>query len=281
MIEIGSAVYCALGEFKMGRICAVVNQKGGVGKTTTVINLAAYLALMGQRVLVVDLDPQGNATSGLGADKNEYGHNRNSDKPSTYDVLINDVSVADAVIETPVERLFLVPANVDLAGAEQELIARIARETVLQRALAPVSNDYDFIFIDSPPSLGLLTVNALTVANGVIVPIQCEYFALEGVSELIRTVDLVRKHLNTTLKIDMVILTMFDSRSNSAKQVVQEVITAFGPLVAKSAVPRNVRLAEAPSHGLPIAMYDARSRGAIAYKEIAQEVLQGAKERSR
>ncbi len=265
----------------MGRISAVVNQKGGVGKTTTVVNLAAYLAILGQRVLVVDLDPQGNATSGLGADKNDFGLNRNTGKPSTYDILINEVDVAEAIVETPIAGLHLMPANVDLAGAEQELIARIARETVLQRALAAIAFDYDYIFIDSPPSLGLLTVNSLTAANSVIIPIQCEYFALEGVSELIRTIDLVRKHLNTSLKIDLVVLTMFDSRSNSAKQVVEEVKTAFGPLVAQTAVPRNVRLAEAPSHGLPIALYDAKSRGALAYKEIAQEVLDSAKERSR
>ena len=260
----------------MARVMAVVNQKGGVGKTTTCVNLATYIALAGKRVLVIDLDPQGNATSGLGIDKSEIGLTRGKEVPTIYDVLINDTFVTASTLDTSVATLKIIPANIDLAGAEQELIARLARETVLKTALSEISDEFDYVLIDSPPSLGLLTVNALTAANSVIVPIQCEYYALEGVSELLRTIELVRKHLNRKLAIEKVILTMFDNRSKSSTQVVQEVRKAFGDSVAKTAVPRNVRLSEAPSHGLPIALYDPKSRGAAAYKEIAAEVLQNA-----
>ena len=257
----------------MCTIYAVVNQKGGTGKTTTAVNLAACLADAGNRVLLVDLDPQGNATSGLGISKSGIS--------STYDVLINGATVAESAIATSVRGLQILPSNIDLAGAELELMPRLSRETVLRQTLSVVENEYDYILIDSPPSLGLLTLNALTACDSAIVPIQCEYYALEGVSQLMRTIDLVRKHMNPRLEIELVILTMYDNRIRLNQQVVEEVRSVFKEKVARRVIPRNVRIAEAPSHGAPVTAYDPRSKGALAYREIAQEILGNGNKRSR
>ena len=258
----------------MGIVYSVVNQKGGVGKTTTAVNVAAYMGLAGVNVLLVDLDPQGNATSGLGID-------RHSVPLTTYDVLLESRSVADTVTATAVPNLFLLPSSVDLAGAEIEMMARIARESFLRAALEPVREQFDVILIDAPPSLGLLTLNALTAANALILPIQAEYYALEGISQLARTIDLVKKQLNPGLRVASVVMTMYDSRIRLANQVVEEVKGYFGAIVSQTLVPRNVRLSEAPSHGAPVALYAPRSRGALAYKQIAQEILKDAKEGAR
>jgi len=258
----------------MGTIYAVVNQKGGVGKTTTAVNACAYMALAGARVLLVDSDPQANATSGLGIDRKTLQN-------STYSVLIDNVSVTKAMAPTAVANLMILPATSDLAGADIELMPRISRETFLRRALSAVRQDFDVIVIDAPPSLGLLTLNALVAADAVLIPIQTEYYALEGMSQLMNTIELVKAQLNPTLEIARVILTMFDYRTRLSKQVVDEVKEYFKDKVARTVVPRNVRLSEAPSHGLPIALYDPKSQGAAAYQSIAQEVLQDAKARSR
>jgi chromosome partitioning protein len=258
----------------MGIVYAVVNQKGGVGKTTTTVNLATYMALAGVKTLIVDLDPQGNATSGIGVD-------RNSVKLSTYDVLIEEKPVPDVVVSTCVANLSLVPATLDLAGADLQLISRIAREHFLRKALEPARDIFDIILIDGPPSLGLLTLNALVAADAVILPIQTEYYALEGISQLLQTIELVKRQLNPSLEIAKVILTMYDNRTRLANQVVADVRQFFGEKASPTVVPRNVRLSEAPSHGLPVALYDPKSRGAIAYREIAQEVLKNGKERTR
>ena len=264
---------CWLGVHRMSIVYAVVNQKGGTGKTTTAVNLSACLADAGKQVLLVDLDPQGNATSGLGIPKTK--------SPSVYDVLINGASLDTAIVHTPVERLRLVPSNIDLAGAELELMPRLSRETVLRDSISEVRKQCDFVIIDSPPALGLLTLNALVAADAAIVPIQCEYYALEGVSQLTKTIELVRKHLNPTLQIGMVVLTMFDNRVRLSQQVVDEVRGVFKERVARQLIPRNVRIAEAPSHGLPITTYDPRSRGAVAYRGIAEEILRNAENGSR
>lgn len=258
----------------MATVFAVVNQKGGVGKTTTAINLAAYLAEAGIRTLLVDLDPQGNATSGLGVDKSQM-------RLSIYDVLVEGASAAAAAVSTPVAGLDIVPATLDLAGAEPELMGRVSRETVLREALQPVRSDYGYVLIDAPPSLGLLTLNALVAADSVLMPIQTEFYALEGISQLLQTVDLVRRRLNSELHVGHVILTMYDNRVRLAQQVMADVRQYFGEKVCSTAVPRNVRLSEAPSHGLPITLYDPRSRGAQAYREIALEILENGKERTR
>jgi chromosome partitioning protein len=257
----------------MSTVFAVVNQKGGVGKTTTAVNLAASLALNGKRTLLVDLDPQGNATSGVGIDKRTVGRAGSGAPCSAYDMLINEIPAAEAVIPTGIRNLSLIPSNLDLAGAEIELIPRIARETVLRAALEPIKPEFDYVFIDSPPSLGLLTINALVAADSAIVPIQCEYYAMEGVSQLVKTVNIVRRQLNPVLEIGLVVMTMYDNRVKLNQQVVEEVRAAFPEKVARRLVPRNVRIAESPSHGLPVVEYDPRSRGAVAYEEIAKEIL--------
>ncbi len=258
----------------MGTVYAIVNQKGGVGKTTTSVNLAAYMALAGAKMLLVDLDPQGNATSGMGID-------RNSLQTSTYDVLIDGKPVIDAVLPTQINHLSILPATLDLAGADIELMPKLSRENVMRAALAPARDYFDYILIDGPPSLGLLTLNALVASDAVIIPIQTEYYALEGISQLLKTVDLVQRHLNPTLEIEKVILTMYDERTRLARQVVEDVKKFFREKVSPTIIPRNVRLSEAPSHGLPVALYDPRSRGAIAYQTIAKEILDGGKTRTR
>ena len=250
----------------MGRVIAVANQKGGVGKTTTAVNLGAWLARLGKRVLLVDGDPQGNSTSGVGINKKEL-------EASLYDALIEGKPIEAVVLPTCVEGLEVVPANIDLAGAEIELVPERARETKLKRALAPVLGRYDYILIDCPPSLGLLTINALVAAESVLIPIQCEYYALEGLSQLLDTINLVRANLNPGLRLEGVVLTMFDGRTNLSIQVADEVKRHFRDKVFRSVVPRNVRLSEAPSHGLPIFLYDARSKGSEAYEGLAQEVI--------
>lgn len=250
----------------MARVIAIANQKGGVGKTTTAVNLSACLAKTGKRVLLVDMDPQGNATSGVGIDKDAI-------KKSVYHVLIEDMYIDDAVLETKVENLKLLPSNIQLVGAEIELVQVMSRETRLKAAINQVKDEYDFIVIDCPPSLGLLTLNSLTASNSILVPIQCEYYALEGLGQLINTVKLVKKHLNSELEVEGVVLTMFDARTNLSIQVVQEVKKHFKNRVYQTIIPRSVRLSEAPSHGLPIILYDEKSRGAESYMKLAQEVI--------
>jgi chromosome partitioning protein len=249
----------------VGQTIACTNQKGGVGKTTTVVNLATYLALLGDRVLVIDLDPQGNATSGFGVD-------RGTVDGTTYDALVGDRPLAALHVATPVEGLRLVPSAIELAGAEIELASMIGRERRLGRAIRVEADSWDWILIDCPPSLGLLTVNALTAADSVLIPIQCEYYALEGLSQLLATVNLVRDHLNPELAIGGVLLTMYDSRTNLSAEVAAEVKRHLRDAVFETIVPRNVRLSEAPSHGLPIALYRPESKGAEAYKRVADEL---------
>ncbi|MFZ5823770.1 MAG: ParA family protein [Bacillota bacterium] len=257
----------------MGRIIAVANQKGGVGKTTTAVNLSACLAELGMRVLLVDIDPQGNATSGLGID-------RKTVRASVYDVLLDEMSPLEAMIEAKVPGLAVVPATIDLAGAEIELVPRISRENRLKKALHPFRDQFDFILMDCPPSLGLLTINALTAADSILIPIQCEYYALEGLTQLMDTFKLVREALNPSLEVEGVLLTMFDGRTNLSIQVVEDVKRFFKGKVYRSIITRNVRLSEAPSHGVPISMYDPRSKGAEAYMELAREVIEHVQERA-
>ncbi len=251
----------------MARIIAIANQKGGVGKTTTAVNLSACIADKGKRVLLIDVDPQGNSTSGLGIDKHTI-------KTSSYDILINGINPKEAVVKTMIDTLDIIPANIDLVGAEVELVARIAREQILKQALKNIKNEYDYIFMDCPPSLGLITVNALTAADKILVPIQCEYYALEGLSQLINTIKLVKTNLNPTLEVEGVVLTMFDGRTNLSIQVVDEVKKYFKNKVYKTIIPRNVRLGEAPSFGLPVIRYDATCLGSQCYNDLASEVLE-------
>ncbi len=250
----------------MGRVMAVFNQKGGVGKTTSVINLAAALGKLTKKVLIVDIDPQGNATSGLGIDKNSL-------QSSVYDVMINQVDIRNIIYSTSAENVDIVPSNVELAGAEIELIEVEDRELVLKNSLMEIKDTYDFILIDCPPSLGLLSINGLAASDSVIIPIQCEYYALEGVSQLMETIMLVKRGLNPQLEIEGVILSMFDGRTNLSIQVVDEVKKYFKGKVYTTIIPRNVRLAEAPSHGLSVMDYDPKSKGAEAYSELAEEFL--------
>ncbi|RPF47179.1 chromosome partitioning protein [Thermodesulfitimonas autotrophica] len=253
----------------MSRVIAIANQKGGVAKTTTAVNLGACLAMLGRRTLVVDADPQGNASSGLGVSPAKVSR-------SLYDVLVGGVPLRAAVVRCPwVEQLDVVPANLSLAGAEVELVGVAGRESVLARGLAEVKSDYTFILIDCPPSLGLLTLNALTAADSVIIPIQCEYYALEGVGHLLNTIQLVKRRLNPRLEIEGVLLTMFNGRTNLSIQVAEEVKKHFRQKVYRTIIPRNVRLSEAPSHGMPVVVYDPRSRGAEVYFELAKEVMGG------
>lgn len=248
------------------KIIAVANQKGGVGKTTTAINLSACLAEQGKSVLLMDLDPQGNSTSGLGVNKNETEY-------SSYDVVVNDCPVDRATVDTMIDTLKLVPSEIALAGAEVELVNVMAREQVLKHAFDEMEQVYDYVFIDCPPSLGLLTLNSLTASDKVLVPIQCEFYALEGLSMLMNTVKLVRKNLNPTLDVEGVVLTMYDSRTNLSTQVVGEVKKFFKNKVYETIIPRSVRLGEAPSYGLPINRYAPNSAGAIAYRNLAEEML--------
>ena len=250
------------------RVFAVANQKGGVGKTTTTVNLGAALADLGHRVLIVDLDPQGNATTGVGVQA------RNFDV-SMYDVLLHDVPLEDCIEPTSIKNLFVAPATIDLAGAEIELVPTFSRELKLRRALEPVRGDFAIILMDCPPSLGLITVNGLAAASEVLVPIQCEYYALEGLGQLLRNVDLVRGNLNPDLEVSTIVLTMYDGRTNLADQVVQEVRSHFGAAVCNTVIPRSVRISEAPSFGEPVTVHDPSSRGAIAYRELAKEVSSG------
>lgn len=251
----------------MGKTIAIANQKGGVGKTTTAINLGAALASLGKKVLLVDIDPQGNTTSGLGLRKPTL-------KRCMYDVLVSGLPLETIVLPSQVENLWVAPASIQLAGAEIELVPSMSREEKLRQHMQGASPNYDFILIDCPPSLGLLTVNALTAADSTLVPIQCEYYALEGLSQLINTIKLVQRHLNPSLKLEGALLTMYDPRTNLAAQVVSEVQAYFGHQVYKTIIPRNVRLSEAPSHGQTILDYDPRSRGAETYLQLAEEVLQ-------
>lgn len=250
----------------MGKAIAITNQKGGVGKTTTAINLSACLAEKGRRVLTIDIDPQGNTTSGLGIDKDELEY-------SVYELLIGECTIEDCMKESVVKNLYVLPSNVNLAGAEIELIGVDEKEYILKQRIEPMKEFFDYIIIDCPPSLNTLTVNAMTTADAVLVPIQCEYYALEGLSQLIHTINLVKERLNATLEIEGVVFTMYDARTNLSLQVVENVRKNLEQKIYNSIIPRNVRLAEAPSHGLPISMYDSKSAGADAYRELADEVL--------
>lgn len=251
----------------MGRIIAIANQKGGVGKTTTAINLSACLAETGKKVLTIDMDPQGNTTSGVGVDKNTC-------KNTVYELVLDTCTINDAVMHTEIENLDLIPSNVNLAGAEIELISLNEKEYVLKNQIDYVRDDYDFIIIDCPPSLSMLTINAMTTADTVLVPIQCEYYALEGLSQLMYTIELVQERLNPHLHMEGVVFTMYDARTNLSLQVVENVKNNLDTTIYKTIIPRNVRLAEAPSHGLPINLYDSKSAGAESYRLLAQEVIE-------
>lgn len=251
----------------MAKVIAFANQKGGVGKTTTCVNISACLAVMGKKVLILDMDPQGNATSGVGIDKNMQ-------LKTIYNVIDKDCYIDEAILQTNIENLDIIPATVDLAGAEIGLVQMQSREHIVKNILAKIRSEYDFIMIDCPPSLGLLTVNALSAADSVIIPIQCEFFALEGLSQLMNTIRLIIHHLNPSLQIEGVVLTMKDNRSNLVAQVSEEIVKFFGKKVFSTYIPRNIRLAEAPSHGEPIILYDPSSRGAESYLALAEELLE-------
>ncbi|ENL6383857.1 ParA family protein [Listeria monocytogenes] len=250
----------------MSKVIALANQKGGVGKTTSSVNLTSSLAFLGKKVLLVDIDPQGNASSGVGVNKGEIEH-------CIYDVLVDDVAIQDVLQKTDLDNLNVIPATIQLAGAEVELVPAISREIRLKKAIDSIRDDYDYVIIDCPPSLGLLTLNALTAADSVLIPVQCEYYALEGLSQLLNTIRIVQKHLNEDLQIEGVLLTMLDARTNLGIQVIEEVKKYFQNKVFNTIIPRNVRLSEAPSHGKPILLYDAKSKGAEVYLELAKEVV--------
>ena len=250
----------------MGKIVSIANQKGGVGKTTTSINLSTILAKKGKRVLMIDADPQGNASSGVGIDREDI-------EQSVYDILINDVTIDNVVKKTNIKNLFICPSNINLAGAEVELVSVMSREHRLKEKLDIVKEDYDFIIIDCPPSLGLITLNAFTASDSVLIPVQCEYYALEGLGQLLNTISLVKKHLNKEIEIEGALLTMYDIRTNLSNQVVKEVKSYFNDKVYKNVIPRNVKLSEAPSYGMPISLYDPRSKGAKSYEKFAKEFL--------
>ncbi|HAB7416065.1 TPA_asm: AAA family ATPase [Listeria monocytogenes] len=250
----------------MSKVIALANQKGGVGKTTSSVNLSSSLAFLGKKVLLVDIDPQGNASSGVGVNKGEIEH-------CIYDVLVDDVAIQDVLQKTDLDNLNVIPATIQLAGAEVELVPAISREIRLKKAIDSIRDDYDYVIIDCPPSLGLLTLNALTAADSVLIPVQCEYYALEGLSQLLNTIRIVQKHLNEDLQIEGVLLTMLDARTNLGIQVIEEVKKYFQNKVFNTIIPRNVRLSEAPSHGKPILLYDAKSKGAEVYLELAKEVF--------
>lgn len=249
----------------MGKVISVANQKGGVGKTTTTVNLATLIAKKGKKVLLIDTDPQGNATSGLGVTKEL--------ELSVYDILVGETTFDETVQETAIKNLKVCPSNISLAGAEVELVSMMSREQRLKVKLDEVKDQYDYILIDCPPSLGLITLNAFTASDSVLIPVQCEYFALEGLGQLLNTVNLVKKHLNKNLEIEGALLTMYDARTNLSNQVVKEVKKYFEDKVYKTVIPRNVRLSEAPSYGMPISIYDPRSKGAKAYEKFARELL--------
>ncbi len=249
----------------MGKVISVANQKGGVGKTTTTVNLGTIIAKKGKKVLLIDADPQGNASSGLGVEKDvEY---------STYDILVNDTKLEDTIQDTIIKNLKVCPANMSLAGAEVELVSMMSREQRLKEKLDEIKDQFDYIFIDCPPSLGLITLNSFTASDSVLIPVQCEYFALEGLGQLLNTINLVKKHLNKNIRIEGALLTMYDIRTNLSNQVVKEVKKYFENKVYKTVIPRNVRLSEAPSYGMPITEYDPRSKGAKSYTKFAREFL--------
>lgn len=251
----------------MGRIIAIANQKGGVGKTTTAINLSSCLAETGKKILAIDLDPQGNMTSGLGVDKSELEN-------TVYELMLDECSIKESMTETVMENLELIPSNVNLAGAEIELLGINEKEYILKNAVDYIRDDYDYIIIDCPPSLNMLTINAMTTADSILVPIQCEYYALEGLSQLIHTIDLVQERLNPDLSIDGVVFTMYDARTNLSVQVVDNVKNNLQTTIYNTIIPRNIRLAEAPSHGLPINLYDSKSAGTESYRMLAKEVME-------
>ena len=252
----------------MGKVIAIANQKGGVGKTTTTINLAACVAEKGKKILVIDMDPQGNATTGFGIEKNELDN-------TVYELMLGECSVKECIIPNVIENLSLIPSNVNLAAAEIELVEQARKEYILKNEIDWVKDQYDYIFIDCPPSLSMLTVNAMTTADSVLVPIQCEYYALEGLSQLIHTVNLIRKKINPNLKMEGVVFTMYDARTNLSEEVVQNVKDTLEERIFKTLIPRNVILAEAPSYGQPINIYDGKSAGAEAYRGLADELISG------